>query len=307
MASPQTGWIVFGALAALLLAADLFILNRRAHVLSIREATRWSAVVITTALSFGVLVWWLYGSTRGLEYFAGYLVELSLSVDNLFVFILIFQYFAVPAEAHSKVLNWGIFGAAIMRGIMVVAGTVVLGRFEWLFVVLGVVLLLTAAKMFRAEEERIEPEKNPLVKLVRRLIPMSGAYEDTKFFVRTHRGWLATPLLLVVIVVEWTDLVFAIDSIPAVFAISRDPFIVYTSNIFAILGLRALFFVLADALDKFAYLKKGVGIILGFVGVKMIFSQWYHLPILLSLGIILAVLIGSVALSIAKTRREAAA
>jgi len=263
--------------------------------------------VITTALSFGVLVWWLYGSTRGLEYFAGYLVELSLSVDNLFVFILIFQYFAVPAEAHSKVLNWGIFGAAIMRGIMVVAGTVVLGRFEWLFVVLGVVLLLTAAKMFRAEEERIEPEKNPLVKLVRRLIPMSGAYEDTKFFVRTHRGWLATPLLLVVIVVEWTDLVFAIDSIPAVFAISRDPFIVYTSNIFAILGLRALFFVLADALDKFAYLKKGVGIILGFVGVKMIFSQWYHLPILLSLGIILAVLIGSVALSIAKTRREAAA
>jgi tellurite resistance protein TerC len=298
------GWIVFAAVAALLLAADLFILNRRAHVLSIREASRWSAVVVATALSFGVFVWWAHGPTTALEYYAGYLVELSLSVDNLFVFILIFQYFAVPAEAHSKVLNWGIFGAAVMRGIMVVAGTVILGRFEWLFVVMGVILLLTAAKMFRSEEQRIEPEKNPLVRLVRRLVPMSGAYENSSFFVRTRQGWLATPLLLVVVVVEWTDLVFAIDSIPAVFAITRDPFIVYTSNIFAILGLRALFFVLADALDKFAYLKPGVGLILGFVGLKMIVGHWYHLPIGISLAVIVTILVGSIVMSI--VRRPAA-
>jgi tellurite resistance protein TerC len=294
------GWIVFAAVAALLLAADLFILNRRAHVLSIREATRWSAVVIATALSFGGFVWWAHGPTTALEYYAGYLVELSLSVDNLFVFILIFSYFAVPAEAHSKVLNWGIFGAAVMRGIMVVAGTVILGRFEWLFVVMGVILLITAAKMFRSEEQRIEPEKNPLVRLVRRLVPMSGAYENGSFFVKTRHGWLATPLLLVVIVVEWTDLVFAIDSIPAVFAITRDPFIVYTSNIFAILGLRALFFVLADALDKFAYLKPGVGLILGFVGLKMIVGHWYHLPIGISLAVIVTILVGSIVMSIVR-------
>ncbi|MFN0181329.1 MAG: TerC/Alx family metal homeostasis membrane protein [Gemmatimonadales bacterium] len=300
MQNHTIGWIVFAAVAALLLAADLFILNRRAHVLSIKEATRWSAVVVGTALAFGGFVWWAHGPTTALEYYAGYLVELSLSVDNLFVFILIFQYFAVPAEAHSKVLNWGIFGAAVMRAIMVVAGTVILGRFEWLFVVMGVILLLTAAKMFRTEEQRIEPEKNPLVRLVRRLVPMSGAYENTSFFVKTHRGWLATPLLLVVVVVEWTDLVFAIDSIPAVFAITRDPFIVYTSNMFAILGLRALFFVLADALDKFAYLKPGVGLILGFVGLKMIVGHWFHLPIGISLAVIVSILAGSIIMSIVR-------
>lgn len=298
MGTHTVDWVVFATVAALLLLADLFILNRRAHVLSIKEATRWSLVVVTTALAFGGYVWWSNGATSALEYYAGYIVELSLSVDNLFVFILIFQYFAVPAEAHSKVLNWGIFGAAIMRGIMVVAGTIVLGRFEWLFVILGVVLLFTAAKMFRVEEERIEPEKNPLVRLVRRLVPMSGAYEGTAFFVKTRNRWLATPLLLVVVVVEWTDLVFAIDSIPAVFAITRDPFIVYASNIFAILGLRALFFVLADALDKFAYLKRGVGLILGFVGIKMIVGQWYHLPVTISLGIIVTLLVGSILLSV---------
>ena len=304
MSTDTIGWIVFASVSALLLAADIFILNRRAHVLSIREASRWSAVVIATSLSFGVFVWWTRGSTTALEYYAGYLVELSLSVDNLFVFILIFQYFAVPAAAQPKVLNWGIFGAAVMRAIMVVAGTVILGRFEWLFVVMGVILVLTAVKMFQTSEQRIEPEKNPLVRLFRRLVPMTGAYEGTSFFVKSRAGWQATPLLLVVFVVEWTDLVFAIDSIPAVFAITRDPFIVYTSNMFAILGLRALFFVLADALDKFAYLKPGVGLILGFVGLKMIAGHWYHLPIGISLAVIVAILVGSIVLSI--TRRPAA-
>ncbi len=300
MSTDTLGWVVFASVSALLLAADLFILNRRAHVLSIREASRWSAVVIATALSFGGFVWWAKGPTTALEYYAGYLVELSLSVDNLFVFILIFQYFAVPAVAHSKVLNWGIFGAAVMRAIMVVAGTVILGRFEWLFVVMGVILVLTAVKMVQASEQRIEPEKNPLVRVFRRLVPMSGAYEGTSFFVKSKAGWQATPLLLVVFVVEWTDLVFAIDSIPAVFAITRDPFIVYTSNMFAILGLRALYFVLADALDKFVYLKPGVGLILGFVGMKMIVGHWYHLPIGISLAVIVTILTGSIVLSITR-------
>ena len=304
MSTDTIGWIVFASVSALLIAADIFILNRRAHVLSIWEATRWSALVIATALSFGGFVWWAEGPTTALEYYAGYLVELALSVDNLFVFILIFQYFAVPADARPKVLNWGIFGAAVMRAIMVVAGTVILGRFEWLFVVMGVILVLTAVKMFQSSEQTIEPEKNPLVRLIRRLVPMSGAYEGTSFFVKSKAGWVATPLLLVVIVIEWTDLVFAIDSIPAVFAITRDPFIVYTSNMFAILGLRALFFVLADALDKFAYLKPGVGLILGFVGLKMIAGHWYHLPIGISLAVIVAILAGSIVLSI--TRRPAA-
>lgn len=301
MSTDSIGWIVFALVSALLIAADVVLFKRRAAALSIQEATRWSAVVIATALSFGGFVWWARGPTTALEYYAGYLVELSLSVDNLFVFILIFQYFAVPAKARPKVLNWGIFGAAVLRAIMVVAGTVILGRFEWLFVVMGVILVLTAVKMFQTSDQRIEPEKNPLVRLFRRLVPMSGAYEGTSFFVKSRAGWQATPLLLVVFVVEWTDLVFAIDSIPAVFAITRDPFIVYTSNMFAILGLRALFFVLADALDKFVYLKPGVGLILGFVGLKMIAGHWYHLPIGISLAVIVGILAGSIILSI--TRR----
>lgn len=301
MSTDSIGWIVFALVSALLIAADIVLFNRRAAALSIQEATRWSAVVIATALSFGGFVWWARGPTTALEYYAGYLVELSLSVDNLFVFILIFQYFAVPAKARPKVLNWGIFGAAVLRAIMVVAGTVILGQFEWLFVVMGVILVLTAVKMFQTSDQRIEPEKNPLVRLFRRLVPMSGAYEGTSFFVKSRAGWQATPLLLVVFVVEWTDLVFAIDSIPAVFAITRDPFIVYTSNMFAILGLRALFFVLADALDKFVYLKPGVGLILGFVGLKMIAGHWYHLPIGISLAVIVGILAGSIILSI--TRR----
>ena len=296
-------WLIFGAVVLALLAADLLVVNRRAHVLSLREATTWSAVVVCVALAFGVVVRVLRGGTASLEYYSGYLVELSLSVDNLFVFLLVFQYFGVPAEAHSKVLNWGIFGAAIMRGLMVIAGAALLSRFEWLFVALGVLLLFTAFKMFRTDAERIEPEKNPLVRLARRFVPMSGAYENSQFFVRTHQGWRATPLLIVVLVVEWTDIVFAIDSIPAIFAITRDPFVVYSSNLFAIIGLRAMLFVLADALGRFAWLKPGVGVILTFVGAKMILSPWVHIPVGLSLAIIATVLVGSVLLSMLQLRR----
>lgn len=270
-----------------LLALDLGVLNRRSHVLSIKEAALWSGGLVCLALLFGGFLWWREGATHAVEYYTGYLIELSLSVDNLFVFIMIFQYFAVPAELQPRVLKWGIIGAIVMRGIMIALGALLLERFTWIIFVFGGILILTGLRMFRGGDERIEPEKNPVIRLTRRLIPVTPAYEGQAFLVRTHAGWYATPLLLVVVLVEWSDLVFAIDSIPAIFAVTRDPFIVYSSNVFAILGLRALFFVLAGAMDRFVHLKKGVAAILVFVGVKMLLSGWYHLPTGISLAVIL--------------------
>jgi tellurite resistance protein TerC len=284
-----------------LLVLDLGVLNRRAHVLSQREALSWSAGIVILALLFGGFLWWQTGSQTALEYFAGYLIELSLSVDNLFVFLLIFQYFAVPAPLQPRVLKWGIFGAILMRGVMISAGALLLNQFTWIVYIFGGILVLTGIRMFGNHHERIEPEKNPLVRLARRFIPVTPAYEGSHFFVRRVSGaWLATPLLLVLLVVEWSDLVFAIDSIPAVFAITRDPFVVYSSNLFAILGLRALFFVLAGAMDRFHYLKPGVALILVFVGAKMVLGAWVHLATGVSLGVILAILTASVVLSLVR-------
>jgi tellurite resistance protein TerC len=270
-----------------LLALDLGVLNRRSHVLSIKEAALWSGGLVCLALLFGGFLWWREGTTHAVEYYTGYLIELSLSVDNLFVFILIFQYFAVPAELQPRVLKWGIIGAIVMRGVMIVLGALLLERFTWVIYVFGGILILTGIRMYRGDDERIEPEKNPVVRLARRIFPVTPAYEGQSFIVRTASGWYATPLLLVVLMVEWSDLVFAIDSIPAIFAVTRDPFIVYSSNVFAILGLRALFFVLAGAMDRFVHLKTGVAAILVFVGVKMLLSGWYHLPTGISLAVIL--------------------
>lgn len=284
-----------------LLALDLGVLNRRSHVLSMKEATVWSGSIVMLALLFGGFLWYTEGTTHALEYYTGYLIELSLSVDNLFVFIMIFQYFAVPAELQPRVLKWGIIGAIVMRGIMIALGALLLERFTWIIFVFGGILILTGLRMFRGGDERIEPEKNPVIRLTRRLIPVTPAYEGQAFVVRTHAGWYATPLLLVVVLVEWSDLVFAIDSIPAIFAVTRDPFIVYSSNVFAILGLRALYFVLAGAMDRFVHLKKGVAAILVFVGIKMLLSGWYHLPTTISLGVILLFLATSIWASL---RRE---
>lgn len=295
-------WLFFAVVMLTLLAIDLLVVNRRAHALSLKRAASWSGVVVAVALAFGAAVHVIRGGAAALEYYAGYLVELSLSVDNLFVFLLVFEYFGVPAASQAKVLNWGIFGAAIMRGIMVFAGAALLSRFEWLFVALGVVLLFTAVKMFRDTPERIHPERNPLVRLARRWLPVCDGRDMTQFLVRDGTRWLATPLLLVVLVVEWTDVVFAIDSIPAIFAITRDPFVVYSSNLFAIVGLRAMLFVLTSVLDRLAYLKPGVGVILVFVGAKMILSPWLHVSTELSLGFIAAVLLGAVLLSLFRSR-----
>ena len=296
-------WISFAGVVGILLILDLGILNRRSHVLSQKEALGWSAGIVTAAVLFGAFLWIRLGSAAGLEYFSGYLIELSLSVDNLFVFLLIFQYFAVPAELQPRVLKWGIFGAIVMRGIMISAGVILLQEFSWIIYLFGAILVYTGFRMFHAEEAHVEPERNPLVRFARKIIPVTPAYDGQHFFVtRAAGGLLATPLLLVLLVVEWSDLVFAIDSIPAVFAVTRDPFIVYSSNLFAILGLRAVFFVLAGALDRFRYIKPGVALILIFVGAKMISSAWFHPSKVLSLVVIVTILAGSVTLSLLRPR-----
>ena len=299
-------WAGFTGLVLALLVLDLGVLNRRSHVLSIREAATWSGGLVLLALAFGGFLGWKEGSRSALEYYSGYLIELSLSVDNLFVFLLIFQYFAVPAALQPRVLKWGIFGAMAMRGAFIALGTLLLARFSWIVYVFGAVLAITGLRMLRSGgEPRIEPERNPLVRLARRFLPITPAYEGPHFFVRTRAGRLATPLLLVLLVVEWSDIVFAIDSIPAIFAVTRDPFIVYSSNVFAVLGLRALFFVLAGAMDRFAYLKPGVALILLFVGAKMAGSAWVHVATPVSLAVIVGVLVVAIGASVVKTRRAA--
>ena len=267
-------WLGFTGLVAALLILDLGVLNRRSHVLSFKEAMSWSLGLIAFAHLFGV-------------------------------FILIFSYFGVPAEAQPKVLKWGILGAIVMRLIMIALGALLLDRFEWIIYVFGGILIITGIRMMFQDEGMIDLETNPVVRLARRILPVSNYYDGTKFFTRQRSGAvLATPLLLVLLIVEWSDLVFAIDSIPAIFAITRDPFLVYSSNIFAILGLRALFFVLAGMMDKFAYLKPGVAIILIFVGVKMTLSHWVHVPTLASLAVIVVTLAGAVLLSLRRSARE---
>lgn len=300
-------WLGFTGLVLALMVLDLAVLNRRSHVLSFKEAISWSGGLVTVALLFGLFVLWQEGTQPALEYFTGYLIELSLSVDNLFVFLLIFSYFGVRAEAQPKVLKWGILGAIVMRLIMIALGAFLLERFHWIVYVFGAILVITGVKMFaQKDQELVELEGNLVVRLARRVLPIDKAYDGTRFFTRTVDGrLLATPLLLVVLVVEWSDLVFAIDSIPAIFAITRDPFLVYSSNIFAILGLRAMFFVLAGMLDKFVYLRPGVAFILVFVGLKMTMSAWIHIPTALSLVVILLTLAAAVGLSIYRSSRAA--
>lgn len=301
-------WLGFTGLVAALLILDLGVLNRRSHVLTLREAMSWSGGLIVLALLFGLFVLWQEGTQHALEFYTGYLIELSLSVDNLFVFLLIFSYFGVRADAQPKVLKWGILGAIVMRLIMIGLGALLLQRFNWIIYVFGGLLILTGIRMFTQKDATVDLERNPVVRLARRFLPICDSYDGAKFFTRTSRGrLLATPLLLVLLVVEWSDLVFAIDSIPAIFAVTRDPFLVYSSNIFAILGLRALFFVLAGMLDRFVYLKPGVAFILVFVGFKMTLSAWVHMPTVLSLGVIVTTLALAVGLSLRRSAREARA
>jgi tellurite resistance protein TerC len=297
-------WLGFCALVAALLAVDLGVLNRRAHVLKFKEALTWSLGLVAVALAFGLFVLAREGSRAALEYYTGYLIELSLSVDNLFVFILIFSYFQVPAEAQPKVLKWGILGAIGMRLAMIGLGAVLFQRFEWITWLFGGILIITGIRMWTQGQEQIELERNPVVRIARAILPFSPSYSQSDFFTRAQGRRLATPLLLVLLVVEWSDLVFAIDSIPAVFAVTRDPFLVFSSNVFAILGLRALFFVLAGMLDKFVYLRPGVALILVFVGLKMGLERWVHIATGLSLAVVVGTLAGAVLLSILRRTRN---
>ncbi len=304
---PLGVWIAFSGLVVVLLVLDLAVLNRRSHVLSLREALSWSGVLVVLAMLFGLFMLWQEGPRHALEFYTGYLIELSLSVDNLFVFILVFQFFAVPAELQPRVLKWGILGAIVMRLAMIMMGAALLARFEWIMYVFGAILIVTGIRMARTGNgETIDPERNVVARLARRVLPFSERYDGQKFFSRVGGRLLATPLLLVLLVVEWTDLVFAVDSIPAIFAVTRDPFLVYSSNIFAILGLRALFFVLAGMMDRFVYLKFGVACILVFVGLKMVLEAWVHIPIMLSLAVILISLGAAVGLSLRKSARAGA-
>ncbi len=292
-------WLGFTGLVVALLVLDLGVLNRRSHVLSFKEAITWSGGLVLLAHLFALFLLWREGTQHALEFYTGYLIELSLSVDNLFVFLLIFSYFCVRPEAQPKVLKWGILGAIIMRMIMIGLGALLLQQFNWIVYVFGAILIVTGIRMFTQQEQAVQLERNPVVRLARRFLPLDQAYDGTRFFTRTSSGrLLGTPLLLVVLVVEWSDLVFAIDSIPAIFAVTRDPFLVYSSNIFAILGLRALYFVLAGMLDKFVYLKTGVAFILVFVGLKMTLSAWIHIPTALSLGVIVLTLATAIVLSL---------
>jgi len=303
-------WIGFGVFIAVMLAIDLGVVNRKAHVISVREATRWTVVVVTTAAIFNAWIFQARGTQAGLEFLTGYLIELALSVDNIFVFILIFTYFRVPAVYQHRVLFWGIFGALLMRGGMIAAGWLLLERFHWIIYVFGAFLVFTGVKMAVHDDVEIEPESNPILRLIRRFVPVTRTYEGQRFLVRALQEdgtvrTMATPLLIVLVMVETTDLVFAVDSIPAVFAITTDPFLVFTSNVFAILGLRSMYFLLAGIIEQFHFLKLGLAIVLTFVGVKMLITYFHlEIPISISLGVVGAVLVLSVVASLVFPKPE---
>ena len=281
-----------------LLSIDLGVFNRRAHVVTVKEALSWSVFWIVLSLFFGAYIYKAFGKQNGLEFFAGYLIEYALSVDNIFVFILIFSYFAVPPRYHHRVLFWGILSALIMRATFIVAGAALINTFHWIIYIFGAFLVFTGIKILRQRDTEVEPQRNPVVKLFRRFVPMTSGYDSGAFFQRVDGKMLATPLALVLVTVEATDLVFATDSIPAIFGVTHDPFIVYTSNICAILGLRSMYFLLSAVVNRFCYLGMGLGIVLGFIGFKMLLAGFYAIPIGWSLAVVAAILIGSIILSL---------
>jgi tellurite resistance protein TerC len=288
-----------------MLVLDLGVFHRRAHTVKFREALAWSVAWIALAAIFAVVVFFWHGRTPALEFVTGYVIELSLSVDNLFVFLLIFRFFRVPSDHQHKVLFWGILGALIMRAIFIAAGVGLIQRFHWIIYVFGAFLVYSGIKLFFQEEAEIHPEKNPVLRLFRRWVPVTKDYEGNKFFVR-RPGLYATPLFVVLLVVETTDLLFAVDSIPAILAITRDAFIVYTSNVFAILGLRSMYFALAGMMEMFRYLHYGLSLVLVFVGAKMLLSHYFEIPTPVALGVVAGVLAISVIASMANPRKKPA-
>jgi tellurite resistance protein TerC len=297
-------WAVLGVLVVGMLALDLFVFHRDSREASLREAATWSVVWIGLGLLFGASVFVTRGSQAGGEYLAGYLIEKSLSMDNVFVFAMIFGYFAVPAKYQHRVLFWGVIGAIVLRAVFIAAGALLLEAFHVLIYGFGLLLLVTGIRMWRSRGHAVDPARNPVLRVLKRIVPSTDEYHGQRFFVRQGRKLLATPLFAVLVVVETSDVMFAIDSIPAIFAITTDSFIVFTSNVFAILGLRSLYFLLAGMIERFVYLKQGLAALLVFAGVKILIADVYKMPVFVSLGVILAILAISIVASWLATRRR---
>jgi tellurite resistance protein TerC len=290
-------WVGFNLFVLIALILDLGVFHRKAHKIGIREALLTSALWIALALGFGFFIWHSYGSQKGLEYLTGYVIEKALSVDNLFVFLVIFRAFRVDDAVQHRVLAWGILGALVMRGIMILAGAAMIARFDWLLPLFGLFLVYTGLHMLWKRNKEVHYEKNPIFRFASKHLRVTREYSGARFFVREDGRLSATPLFLVLLIVEITDVTFAVDSIPAIFGISRDPFIVYTSNVFAILGLRALFFLLADVLDYFQYLGIGLAVVLMFIGAKMAAEHWIHISVVVSLSVVAGILLLSMLVS----------
>ena len=299
-----TFWVGFNLFVLSILLLDLGVFNRKAHIVSVKEALAWSGIWICLALIFNSLVYYWFGEQKAIEFFTGYIIEKSLSVDNIFVFVLVFKYFQTPSIYQHKILFWGILGALIMRVIFIFAGVALIEKFHWTIYLFGVFLIYTGYRMFTEKDKKIEPEKNPVIKFFRKVMPVTNHLAGGKFFVTENGKRYATPLFLVLIVIETTDLIFAVDSIPAILAITQDRFIVYSSNVFAILGLRSLYFALAHVIHRFIFLSSGLAIILVFVGLKMVMADVFKVPTYISLIIIAIVITASIVLSLMKTRRD---
>jgi tellurite resistance protein TerC len=300
---PLWAWVAVVAVIVAMLAVDL-LAHRKAHVISLKEAAVWSAVWVSLGLAFGAVVWWAWGAQAGGEYYAGYLIEKSLAVDNVFVIALTFTYFAVPRQYQHRVLFYGVLGALVFRAVFIAGGAVLIESFAWILYVFGAFLVFTGWRMFRHRDQEADPRDSRVVRLFRRVLPTTDELHGQRFWVRQGGRWLATPLFLVLVLVETTDIIFAVDSIPAIFAVTQETFLVFTSNAFAILGLRAMYFLLADLVDRFVYLKAGLAAILVFVGAKMLLLDVYKIPIRLSLTVIAGILTVSVVASLAATRNR---
>ena len=304
MVVPLWAWAAVLGVILVMLAIDLFA-HRRAHVVGAREAAAWSGVWVALGLGFGAIVWWAWGVEFAAQYFAGYVIEKSLAVDNVFVFAIIFGYFAVPREYQHRVLFYGVLGALMFRAVFIAAGSVLIASFAWILYVFGAFLVATGIRMARHRNETIDPERSIVLLVFRRLIPVTDNYHDQKFLVKQAGRWMATPLLAVLVLVEVTDIVFAVDSIPAIFAVTQQPFLVFTSNAFVILGLRAMYFLLADLMHRFIYLKLGLALVLVWVGVKMLLLDLYKIPTALSLAVVAVILTVAVTASWLRTRTTA--
>lgn len=292
-------WIVFNIVIITMLVLDLKVVHKTAHAVSVKEAFGWSVFWIALSLAFNVAVYFWMGQEKAVQFFTGYVIEKSLSVDNLFVFLLIFKYFDVPDKFQPRILHWGILGALVMRFLIIFGGSALLHMFNWIFYVFGLVIIVTAVRMIMENEKKLEPDKNPVIRLFKKFMPVSARkIDDDKFFVRENSRWAATPMFIALLVVESSDLIFAIDSIPAIFAITTDTFIVYTSNVFAILGLRALYFLLNSIMPLFVYLKYGISIVLCYVGVKMLIMDFIKISTPVSLAVVVGVLGASILASL---------